>query len=83
MRRNESHVVRKVMSMNVDGYSGRGRPKKRWMDCVKADMVRKNVTCEMTADRRIRWNEKTCCVDPKQNWDKGRRMMRIDLITIY
>ncbi|PZC79184.1 hypothetical protein B5X24_HaOG216748 [Helicoverpa armigera] len=53
MRRNESHVVRMVMSMNVDGYSGRGRPKKRWMDCVKIDMVRKNVTCEMTADRRV------------------------------
>ncbi|PZC79580.1 hypothetical protein B5X24_HaOG216245 [Helicoverpa armigera] len=64
MRRNESHVVSKVMSMNVDGYSGRGRPKKRWMDCVKVDMVRKNVTCEMTADRSV-WKKKTCCADPK------------------
>jgi hypothetical protein len=27
MRRNESHIKKRVMSMNVDGYSSRGRPK--------------------------------------------------------
>ncbi|XP_064074433.1 uncharacterized protein LOC135193915 [Vanessa tameamea] len=41
-----------------------GRLKKRWMDCVKDDMSRKNVTCEMTSDREV-WKKKTCCADPK------------------
>ena len=26
------HVTRRVLSMNVDGYGRRGRPKKRWLD---------------------------------------------------
>ena len=29
MRRDETHVTKRVMSMNVDGWRGRGRPKKR------------------------------------------------------
>jgi hypothetical protein len=36
MRRDESHILKRVMSMNVDGHPSRGRPKKR-MDCVKDD----------------------------------------------
>ncbi|XP_063899138.1 uncharacterized protein LOC135119170 [Helicoverpa armigera] len=48
----------------VDGYKGRGRPKKRWMDCVKDDMARKNVISEMTSDREV-WKRKACCADPK------------------
>ncbi|XP_046971133.1 uncharacterized protein LOC124538205, partial [Vanessa cardui] len=35
LRRNEEHIVRKALSMDVDGFRGRGRPRKRWMDCVK------------------------------------------------
>ena len=51
LRRDEHHVTRKVMSMNVEGYKGRGRPKKVWMVCVKNDMCVKGVTAEMTNDR--------------------------------
>ena len=40
MRKNEDNVVRKVLSMNVDGYMSRGRPQNRWMDCVKNDLKR-------------------------------------------
>jgi hypothetical protein len=32
--------------MNVDGHPSRGRPKKRWMDCVKDDMSIKGVRKE-------------------------------------
>lgn len=35
MRRGEQNVVKKVLSMEVEGYNGRGRPKLKWMDCVK------------------------------------------------
>jgi hypothetical protein len=51
------------MSINVDGHTRRGRPKKRWMDCVKDDMRIKGVSMEMTSDRR-EWKKKTCCADP-------------------
>ena len=40
MRRDDTHVTKRVMGMNVDGWRGRGRPKKRWMDCVTNDYVR-------------------------------------------
>jgi hypothetical protein len=50
MRRDESHIAKTVMSKNVDRNPG--RPKKRWMDCVKDDMRIKGVSMEMTNDRR-------------------------------
>jgi tRNA U34 5-methylaminomethyl-2-thiouridine-forming methyltransferase MnmC len=62
MRRHESHITKRVMSMNVDGHPRRGRPKKRWMDCVKDDMGIKGVS-KMTWNRR-KWKKKTCSTDP-------------------
>jgi hypothetical protein len=50
--RDESHITRRVMSMNVDGHPRKGRPKKRWMDCVKDDMRIKGVNMEITSDRK-------------------------------
>jgi hypothetical protein len=50
IRRDESHITKRVMSMNVDGHPRRGRPKKRWVDCVKDDMRMKRVSVEMTSD---------------------------------
>jgi hypothetical protein len=38
MRREENHVTRRMMNMNVEGWRGRGQPKKRWIDCVRQDM---------------------------------------------
>ncbi|KAJ8720942.1 hypothetical protein PYW08_006407 [Mythimna loreyi] len=40
-RRDETHVTKRVLSLHVDGWRGRGRPKKRWMDCVRRDMEEK------------------------------------------
>jgi hypothetical protein len=59
MRRDD--ITKIMMSMNVDGHPSRGRPKKRWMDCVKDDMRIKGVSMEMTSDRR-EWKKKTCVV---------------------
>jgi hypothetical protein len=63
MWRDESHITKRVMSINVDGYSRKGRPKKRWIDCVMDDMRIKRVSMEMTSDRRG-WKKKACCADP-------------------
>jgi hypothetical protein len=49
--------------MNVDGHRGRGRPRKRWMDCVKDDMKIKGVNMAMTSDRR-EWKKKRGGADP-------------------
>jgi hypothetical protein len=63
IRRDESHITKRVMSMNVDGHTSRGHIEKRWMDCVKDYMRIKGVGMEMTSDRR-EWKKKTCCVEP-------------------
>jgi hypothetical protein len=52
MQKDDSHITKKVMSINVDEHPRRGRPKKRWMDCVNDDMRIKGVSVEMTSDRR-------------------------------
>jgi hypothetical protein len=59
MMRDESHIRKRVMSLNVDEHPRRGRPKERWMDCVKDDMRIKGVSMDMTSDRR-EWKKKTC-----------------------
>ena len=38
MRRADTHVTKSVIGMNVDGEE-KGRPKKRWTDCVMNDML--------------------------------------------
>jgi hypothetical protein len=60
MQRDESHITKRVMSINVDGHPRRGRPKKRWMDCVKDDMRIKGVSMEMTSDRRMEEENMLC-----------------------
>ena len=52
MRRDDTHVTKTVMGINVDGWRGRGRPKKRWLDSVTNDMLEKELDDEMTANRR-------------------------------
>jgi hypothetical protein len=56
-QRDESHITKRVMTMNIDGHPSRGRPRKRWMDCVKDDMKLKGVSMDMTSDRR-EWKKK-------------------------
>jgi hypothetical protein len=64
MRREENHVTRRVMNMNVEGWRGRGRPKSRWIDSVRQDMRDMAVSEEMTSDRE-KWWKRTCCADPE------------------
>jgi hypothetical protein len=62
MWRDETHVTKRVMNMNVDGHPNRGRPKKRWIDCVKDNIRIKGVSMEMKSDRR-KWKKKTYYAD--------------------
>ena len=43
-----------VAEMRIQGKRKRGRPKKRWMDTVKDDMLRWGLSDE-DVDDRIRW----------------------------
>jgi hypothetical protein len=63
MRREKNHVTRRVMKMNVEGWRGRGRPKQKWIECVRQDMREMTVSDEMTSDRE--WRKRACCVEPK------------------
>ena len=63
MRRDDTHVTKRVIDMNVDGWRERGRPKRRWMDCVTNDMLEKGVDDAMTANRG-EWKKMICCADP-------------------
>jgi hypothetical protein len=58
--------------MNLDGHPSGGRPRKKWIDCVKDDMKIKGVSMAMTSDRRhgIRKH-----VVPTPHSDKGTMMM--------
>ena len=64
MRREEQHVAREVMDMEVDGTRRRGRPKTRWKDCIEDDMREKGVQNEMTQDR-TRWKRLIKNGDPE------------------
>ncbi|KAJ8712229.1 hypothetical protein PYW07_015359 [Mythimna separata] len=63
-RRDETHVTKRVLNLHVDGWKGIGRPKKRWIDCVRTDKKEKEVSDSVTDDR-TEWKKKTCCADSK------------------
>lgn len=48
-RRDETQAV---INLHVEGWRGRGRPKKRWMDCVRTVMKEKGVDDTMTGGGR-------------------------------
>ena len=51
MRREENHVGRRVMNMEVQDRRRRGGPKRRWIDCVREDLEEKGLTGELAQDR--------------------------------
>ena len=47
------------MGMNMDGWRGRGRTKKRWTDCVVNEVLEKGVEDAKMANRG-EWKKTMC-----------------------
>ena len=62
-RKDDGYIGRRMLRMELPGKRKRGRPKRRFMDVVKEDMAKVEVTEEDTVDRR-NWRKKIRCGDP-------------------
>ena len=51
LRREDDHVRRSTMEMEVQDRRRRGRPRKRWRNCVRDNMHLKGINEEETQDR--------------------------------
>ncbi|XP_063854555.1 uncharacterized protein LOC135096746 [Scylla paramamosain] len=60
----EDHVGREIMEMEVEGVRRRGRPKRRWIDCINGDLGEKNINPEM-ANNRNTWRRLIHNGDPE------------------
>ena len=63
MRTDEDYVGKRVMEIEVAGRRNRGRPKRRWLDCVKIDLKEKGLEGNKFHDR-ARWMQFFKNVDP-------------------
>jgi hypothetical protein len=62
-RREVDHVTRRVQELDVAGRRGRGRPKKKWSDCVRQDLEECGATLA-DAVNRVAWRRMTHAADP-------------------
>jgi len=51
MRNEEDCVVRRVMDMEVEGRRRRGRPKRRWRDCLEGHFREKAISGDEYTER--------------------------------
>ena len=65
MRRDDTHETKRVMGMNVFGWRGGERPKKRWVDCVTNDMFEEEGVDDARTENRGEWKKMTCFIYPK------------------
>ena len=62
LRREEDYVGKRVRQLKV-GKQKRGRPKRRWKDCIQEDMKILGL-CEKDAEDRVKWRNSIRCGDP-------------------
>ncbi|XP_047469160.1 uncharacterized protein LOC125025231 [Penaeus chinensis] len=58
-RRHEEEGIRKAMDRPIPGQRSRGRQRKRWRDCVMADMKKRNIEEQWAQDRK-KWRKAVC-----------------------
>ena len=51
-RREDDHILRRALDMDVDGVRPRGRPRKVWRRCVEENMREININLEAVHNRR-------------------------------
>ncbi|XP_068238265.1 trichohyalin-like [Palaemon carinicauda] len=56
MRRDEQHIRRTLREMEVQGTRRRGRPKRRWVDCIQDDLRSKG----LTGDKMLHFHQYPC-----------------------
>ena len=67
MRRDEEEAVSIVRELVVVGERGRGRPRRRWEDCIRRDMVMMELKGEDVWDRST-WRHASRVADPRTVW---------------
>ena len=72
MRRDEEYVGNRVMGIEVQGIRRRGRPKKRWADCVKDDLREKGLSGEEVYEE-LHGGDCRPISTPHRSWIKTRK----------
>ena len=78
-RREAEYIGRRMLKMEPPGRRRRGRPKKRFMDAVRADMRVVGVSMEDVEDR-AKWRRLIRCGDPERELAERRRRRRFSML---
>ena len=54
MRKDEHYAGKRMLSMDVEGKRGKGRPNRRWMDSANVDLREKGLSGEERQNRVVR-----------------------------
>ena len=63
LRREDEYVGKRVMAMEVPGKRRRERPKRRWLDSIRNDLLERELSREDAQDR-TRWRRLIRHIDP-------------------
>ena len=63
LRREDDHVGKRVMGMEVPGKRRRGRPKRRWLDNIRNNLSERKLSWE-DVQARARWRRLKRHIDP-------------------